>query len=156
IVLVETLPAGPERDAREAGVQMALGTTLGAARGYAHAETEAAYERARALREAAGDSATLASVLLALSNLYLNRGEPDRSVMLAERVLAMSDETRDQILVLVAHGNAALAKHYQGCFAASLAHCERAIASTTQRAIGECRCTTALSTTPLWVRSASR
>jgi class 3 adenylate cyclase/predicted ATPase len=127
IALVETLPAGSERDAREAGVQMALGTTLGAARGYAHAETEAAYERARALREAAGDSATLASVLLALSNLYLNRGEPGRSVMLAERVLAMSDETRDQILVLVAHSNTALAKHYQGCFAASLAHCERAI-----------------------------
>jgi predicted ATPase len=128
IALVETLPAGPERDAREAGVQRALGTTLGAARGYAHAETEAAYERARALCEAAGDSAILAWVLCGLSNLYLNRGEPDRSVKLAERVLAMSDETRDQSLLLVAHANTALAKHYEGYFAASLAHCERAIA----------------------------
>jgi predicted ATPase len=128
IALVGTLPAGPERDAREARVQMALGGTLTAARGYAHAETEAAYERARALCEAAGDSATLAWVLLMLSGLYANRGEPDRSVMLAERVLAMSDETRDLSLVLFGHRIAAQAKLYQGCFAASLAHCERAIA----------------------------
>ena len=128
IALVGTLPAGPERDAREAGVQMALGTTLMAARGYAHAETEAAYERARVLCEAAGDSATLASVLLALAGIYANRGELDRSVILTERLLAMSDETRDRSLVLAGHDNAALAKHYQGCFAASLAHCERVIA----------------------------
>jgi predicted ATPase len=129
IALVETLPAGPERIAREAGLQMALGTTLMVARGYAHAEAEAAYERARALSEAAGDSATLAWALSALSGIYLNRGELDRSVVLAERVLAMSEETRSRFLVVVAgHHNAATAKHYQGCFAASLAHCERMIA----------------------------
>jgi len=125
IALVETLPAGPERDEREAEVQLALGTALMAARGYAHAEAEAAYERARALCEAAGDSATLASVLAALATIYLNRGELDRGNMLAERVLAMGDETRDRSLVLLV---AVIAKHYQGCFAASLADCERAIA----------------------------
>jgi predicted ATPase len=106
---------------------MALGGTLMAARGYAHAETEAAYERARALCEAAGDSATLAWVLLMLANIYTNRGEPDRSVMHTERLLAVSDETRDRSLVLHGHNIAALAKHYQGCFAASLAHAERVI-----------------------------
>ena len=128
IALVETLPVGRERDAREAGVQMALGTTLMVARGFAHAEAEAAYERARALCEATGDSATLAWVLLVLSGLYANRGEPDRSVMHTERVLAMSDETRDRSLVLVAHAVAAIAKYYQGRFAVSLAHCERVLA----------------------------
>jgi predicted ATPase len=128
IALVETLPAGPERDAREADVQMALGTTLGAARGYAHAETEAAYQRTRALCEAAGDSARLAWALLVLSMVYLNRGELDRSNMLTERVLAMSEETRDPSLMFRAHNNAALPKHYQGRFAASLAHCERVLA----------------------------
>jgi class 3 adenylate cyclase/predicted ATPase len=128
IALVETLPAGRERDAREAGVQRALGTTLMAARGFAHAETEAAYERARTLCEAVGDSETLASVLSALAGLYVNRGELDRSIMLLERLLAMGDETRDQFLIVAAHSNAAFANHYQGCFAASLAHCERVIA----------------------------
>src|SRR5262249_23532368 len=72
IALVETLPAGRERDAREAGLQMALGTTLMVARGFAHAESEAAYERAQALCEATGDSETLASVLTALAGLYAN------------------------------------------------------------------------------------
>jgi adenylate cyclase len=63
-----------------------------------------------------------------LSGLYANRGEPDRSLMLGERLLALSDETRDRFLVLIGHNNAATAKHYQGCFAASLAHAERVIA----------------------------
>jgi predicted ATPase len=128
IALVETLPPGPERNAREAGVQMALGMTLAEARSWGDAETEAAYERARALCEATGDSATLGWVLWALSTIYASRGELDRSIVLGERLLAMSDETRDRSLVLFAHANTALAKHYQGCFAASLAHCERAIA----------------------------
>jgi class 3 adenylate cyclase/predicted ATPase len=128
IALLETLPAGPERNAHEAGAQRALGMSLQAARGYAHAETEAAYERARALYEAAGDSAALASVLSALSGICVNRGELDRSVMLAEQVLAMSDETRDSFLIVRGHIGAALAKHYQGSFAVSLAHCERVIA----------------------------
>src|SRR5262245_59628503 len=128
IALVETLPAGRERDAREAGLQMALGTTLMVARGFAHAESEAAYERAQALCEATGDSETLASVLTALAGLYANRGELDRSITLAERLLAMSDETRDQFPVLAAHSGAAVAKYYQGRFPVSLAHCERVIA----------------------------
>jgi class 3 adenylate cyclase/predicted ATPase len=128
IALVGTLPAGPERDAREARVQMALGGTLTAARGYAHAEAEAAYERARALCEAAGDSATLALVLLVLAAIYANRGEPDRSLMLGERLLALSDEARDRSFVLFGQSLVALAKHYQGRFAESLADAERVLA----------------------------
>jgi class 3 adenylate cyclase/tetratricopeptide (TPR) repeat protein len=92
ISLIETLPSDPERDAREVGVQLALGESSVAVRGYAHAETEAAHERARVLSEAGGNAVTFTSALLALSNVYVNRGEPDRSVMLAERVLAMSEE----------------------------------------------------------------
>src|SRR5262249_26173453 len=126
--LVGTLPAGPERDAPEAGGQMALGGTLAGARGYAHAGNQAADERAPAPCEAARGSVALASGLFALSQVSLNPGEPDPSIMLAERLLAMSDETRDRSLVLHGHNNAALAKHYQGHFAASLAHCERALA----------------------------
>jgi class 3 adenylate cyclase/predicted ATPase len=128
IALVGTLPTYPERDAREAGVQMVLGRSLVAARGYAHAETEAAHERARVLCEAAGNAAMLPLVLLSLSNLYVNRGDPEQSITLAERVLAVSEETRDRSLVIQGHVNAALAKLYQGRFAPSLAHCERVIA----------------------------
>jgi hypothetical protein len=107
---------------------VALGASLVATRGYAHADTEAAWERARALSDAAGNAATLASALLPLSNLYVNRGEPDRSIMLAERVLAVSEDIQDRLLILPAHINAALAIHYQGRFTTSLVHCERVIA----------------------------
>src|SRR5262249_59064453 len=63
-----------------------------------------------------------------LAGLYANRGELDRSITLAERWLAMSDETRDQFPVLAAHSGAAVATYYQGRFPVSLAHCERVIA----------------------------
>jgi predicted ATPase len=149
IALVETLSAGAERDAREAGVQMALGTTLMVARGFAHAETGAAYERAGVLCEAAGNSATLASALWGLAGFYTVRGDLDRCLMLAERLLAMSDETRDQFFVLAAHGVAATAKYYQGCFAASLAHAEQAIALYDPAASGGARSITSFPPTPV-------
>ena len=107
---------------------MALGSSLVAVRGFAHAETGAAYERVQSLGEAAGNAAMLVQARLALSNLYVNRGEPDRGLMFAEQVLAVSEETRERTLILPAHLQAALAMLYQGRFAASLAHSERIIA----------------------------
>ncbi len=76
IVLLETRPAGAERDARELSLQLALGGSLVAARGYSHPETEAAYERAAALAEAAGDAARLgvARTGLAIVLLHSRRG----------------------------------------------------------------------------------
>jgi len=128
LALVGTLPADPARDAREVAVQMALGSSLVAVRGFAHAETGAAYERVQSLGEAAGNAAMLVHARLALSNLYVNRGEPDRGLMFAEQVLAVSEETRERTLILPAHLQAALAMLYQGRFTASLAHSERIIA----------------------------
>src|SRR5262249_4634246 len=46
ITLLDTLPARAERDARELALQLALAGSLIAARGYARAETEAAFRRA--------------------------------------------------------------------------------------------------------------
>jgi len=129
IALLGTLPAVPARDAREAAVQLTLGVSLIAVRGFAHAETLAAYERAHALSEAAGDTATLVEARLALSNVYVNRGEPDRSLQFLEQVLAASDEAGDRPLVSTAHMQAGLAKFYQGRFGAALEHFERIIVS---------------------------
>jgi len=128
IELLGKLPADPARHAREAEVQLALGASLVAVRGFAHEETGAAYERAQLLWEAAGNTAMLVQARLALSNVYVNRGEPDRSLMLAEQVLAVSEETRDRALVFSAHMNAGLSKLYQGRLRAALAHMEHIIA----------------------------
>jgi class 3 adenylate cyclase/tetratricopeptide (TPR) repeat protein len=128
IALLGTMPPDPARDVREAAVQIALGGSLVAARGYAHDETAAALERAQSLYESAGDSRMLVQARLALGNLYVNRGEPDRSLVLADQVLAAGEETQDREHILQAHTHAAFAKLYQGRFRASLEHCDRVIA----------------------------
>jgi predicted ATPase len=128
IDLVGTRPQGAARDAREVELQLVLAPSLIAGRGYAHAETGAALERAQALCEALADTANLASTLVALSNVYVNRGDPLRSIALTERALASSEEPRDRYLINQARINAGLAEHYQGRFDASLARCEEAIA----------------------------
>ena len=118
-----------ERDAREARAAAGARGAARQRRGYAHAETEAAYERARALCEADrrfGDASVGAPALS--RSLSQPRGARTGASMLAERPCAMSDETTRPIPVLFGHNNAAFAKHYQGRFAASLAHCERVIA----------------------------
>jgi len=128
IALQATLPADPARDLREAQLQMALGASLVPVRGFAHAETETAYERARSLCEAAGNAAMLVQARLALSNVYVNRGEVDRSLQFAEQVLAASEQTHDRFVFVIAHMQAALPMLYQGRFGASLAQLERLIA----------------------------
>ena len=128
IGLLETRPAGTERDARELSLQLALGGSLIAARGYAHPETAAAYERAAALGAAAGDAARLGVARTGLSICYHNRGEVERGRALAAEVLAAAEARGDREQALFGHTNVAVPEHWQGKFASSLAHCERAIA----------------------------
>src|SRR5262249_2543790 len=104
IALVETLPAAPERNARETGVQMAL-------RGYAHGETEAAYERACLLCDAVGDRTQLASALAHLSSVYFNRRGPAQGLEVAERSLEVAQQTGEAIDLVLAHGQM-LVGHY--------------------------------------------
>jgi predicted ATPase len=128
IVLLETQPAGAERDARELRLQLTLGGSLIAARGYAHAETGAAYERAVALAAASDDAALLGTARTGLAICYNNRGEVERGRALAAEVLAAAEARGDaeqRLFGLECVGNS---EHFQGKFASSLAHCERAIA----------------------------
>jgi class 3 adenylate cyclase/predicted ATPase len=128
IALVAQLPAGAGRDAREVALQMALGGSFVAVRGYAHADTEAAYERARALCVGSGAARERAEALAGLSVLYTTRGDVQRGCVLAEQVLTVAEETRDRSLLLLGLRYAATAEHFQGRFASSLAHAERASA----------------------------
>jgi len=126
--LLEMRPAGAERDARELSLQLALGASLMAVRGYAHPEMAAAYERAAALAEAVGDAARLGVARTGLAIGYFNRGQAERGGALAAEVLAAAEARGDREQVLLGHGQVGMGEHYQGMFASSLAHCERAIA----------------------------
>ena len=128
ISLLAGLPQGPERDAREVSLQLVLGTSLGAVRGYAHGETGAAYERALALGERSGQVVQLAWALIGLSAFRTTAGELERAIALAERALALSRETRQPELLATVHQQLGAQRYYQGRFAAALAHSEQTIA----------------------------
>src|SRR4029450_5143644 len=128
ISLLDAQRAGAERDARELTIQLALGGSLTAARGFAHAETGATYERAATLANAAGYPAQFGMARTGLAIFYFARGEVERGRALAAEVLAAAEARRDQEQVLIGHMNVAGPEFYQGKFASSLAHFERAIA----------------------------
>jgi class 3 adenylate cyclase/predicted ATPase len=128
IVLLETRPAGMERDAHELSLQLSLGASLTAARGYAHRETAAAYERAVTLAPAAGDAAWLDEARAGLAICYFNRGEVERGRALGAQVLSGAEARGDRERALILHAVLVAPEHVQGKFASSLAHCERVIA----------------------------
>lgn len=126
IVLLETRPAGAERDERELNLQVALGSSLTTVRGYAHPETATAYERAAV---AAGDDpARLGVARMRLAVYYFTRGEVERGRALAAELLAAAEACGDREQALFGHTNVAVPEHHQGKFASSLAHGQRAIA----------------------------
>jgi tetratricopeptide (TPR) repeat protein len=126
IALLATRPEGAERDAREVALQLALGGSLVAARGFAHPEVEAAYGRAQVLCETVSDAGRLGRALIGLANFYSTRGEVERGRTLAARVLTAAEQSGDTELALHAHLQLALPEDLQGKFASSLAHCEAA------------------------------
>src|SRR5262245_47335354 len=127
IVLLEARPAGAERDARELRVQLALGASLNAVRGFSHAETGVAYERALVLAAATADGPRLGLARGGLGHVYYNRGEVERGRALGAELLADAEARGDREQVQMGHNAVAIPEFYQGKFASSLAHCKRAL-----------------------------
>jgi class 3 adenylate cyclase/tetratricopeptide (TPR) repeat protein len=126
--LLEKQPARAKRDACEASLQLALGASLVAARGYAHPETTAAYERAAVVAAASDDAVRLGVARTGLAICHFNCGEVERGRALAAEVLAAAEARGDRGQAIFGHTNVGVAEHYQGKYSSSLAHCERAIA----------------------------
>jgi class 3 adenylate cyclase/tetratricopeptide (TPR) repeat protein len=128
ITLLATEPEGADRHTREVALQLLLGASLIADRGFAHPEVEAPYERARVLCEGVGDAERLGVAQLGLSYFYYNRGDVERGRTLAAEVLASAEAQQTPELLVMAHQNVAETEYYQRKFASSLRHCERAFA----------------------------
>jgi predicted ATPase len=128
IALLATQPEGADRDTHEVALQLLLGGSLIAERGFGHPEVEGPYERARVLCEAVGDEGRLGIAQLGLSYFYYNRGDVERGRALAAEVLALAEAQGSAELMVMAHQNVAEPEYYQGKFASSLTHCERAFA----------------------------
>ncbi len=95
--LLSTLPDTPERAQQELTLQIALGLSLMASRGWAAPEAEQAYARARELCRQVGETPQLFQVLAGLFAFYYVRGE-----------LKTARELGDQLLRLVHCGASVL------------------------------------------------
>jgi class 3 adenylate cyclase/predicted ATPase len=126
--LLGALPENVERDRRELKLQLAIGPALTAVKGFAAAETERAYTRARELCAQLADSLQLSPVLFGLWVMYLVRGELRRAHEIAEELLQLAQSAHDPELRLYAHIALGHTFLWMGDFIPATEHLESAIA----------------------------
>jgi hypothetical protein len=96
--LLRTLPESPDRDAQELRLQLALGTTRTAARGWAPPELEAVYARTRDLVECIDDDLEVLPALLQLQLFHFGRAEHDLSDQVYARLQALAEGIGDPVV----------------------------------------------------------
>ena len=126
--LLQTLPDSLERNQQELTLQLALGKPLQATTGFATAEVEQAYTRARELCERVGETSHLFQTLDGLRLVYLTRADHTAAHATAQQLLTLAENADDSDLLLEAHFATAHTLHYLGEFVSARNHCEAGIA----------------------------
>ena len=101
IELLNTFPDTLERARQELPLQVALGASLIAAKGYASAEVEHAYSRAYALCQRLGEPSQLFPALWGLWAMYAVRAKNGTALELAKQLLALLSTSAKHA---IAHG----------------------------------------------------
>ena len=127
LAVLATQPASIERDRRDAGLQRAQAAALIAARGYGHPETAAAWERMRALSQAAGDRRSYGAALLGLATVHYAGAQFDRASELIDEGLVVAESAGDAVHMVAAYTEKTNVAYFQGRFRSALQHAERAI-----------------------------
>jgi predicted ATPase len=104
-----------------------LGASLNAVRGYSHAESGAVYERATALAEAGEEPRDLAEALVGWTRFLYSTSDQMRSLALADRAIALAEETGDDVTLVAAHVTAGVPRFQRGELVSALAHLNGAI-----------------------------
>ena len=125
---LELLPDTPERARRELPLQVTLGIQLQVVQGYASAEAERTYQRARALSEQVQEDQPLFLVLWGLWMLYEVRSDLKNSRELAERLYALARRAQDQDRLLQAHMALGITSFSLGDLAATREHSAQGVA----------------------------
>ncbi|MBN1220729.1 MAG: AAA family ATPase [Anaerolineae bacterium] len=128
LALLETLPDTPQRIRLELPLQLALGVSFQAIRGYAVPEVGRAFGRARELCQQAGKTPQLFPALRLLSTYYSTRGEYRTGHEIAGQLLSLAERVEDPLLVAVAHLSLGWSLLFLGEFTQTQAHLEQAIA----------------------------
>ena len=114
--IIETLPANVERQRREIAVLKVLGRVLTAKNGYANAEVERVYSRARHLCEEMPEEADVFSVLLGLAIHSATRTELTSAHELSGRLLDLARQRNDPVWVVEAHYARGITFSWRGDF----------------------------------------
>ena len=132
LTLLETLPPSLDRDARELGLQTALGVSLVATEGYGAPEASSVYARSRQLCQILGRPPT-PPILRALALVSLAQARIDDCHALGDHLMSLAERDDDPVLRVEAHYVLAMSLLLNGAVVparaqleASLAHYDRA------------------------------
>lgn len=124
---IQTLTPSPDRLKEEIRSTVALGSALIATRGYAAPEVRATYSRANELCAKGGNARELLSALAGLLTYYQVHGPLSEALVLAERILKLSESTGDRALIMAAHRRLGLCRFSLGEMRSGRDHLARAI-----------------------------
>ncbi|MGZ3338376.1 MAG: AAA family ATPase [Reyranella sp.] len=119
MILIEKLPAGPDRDLRELGLRTVLGPAVVAQHGWGQSEVSRILEPAWSLAESLNHRPAYAPVLHSLWVHYLCVDRLAVSLQSAEKLLAAGAATQDDGLEIVGHRAAVGSYYWLGDFTAA-------------------------------------
>jgi class 3 adenylate cyclase/predicted ATPase len=125
--LLQTLPAGPARDAQEVALRVLVAVPLTLTRGWASPEVEESYRRATKLCETVGETPQLFPALVGLLTYYIVSAQLGTAYSMARRNLQVAHSTGDRALLLEAEHDCGATAVYLGRFEEALGHLERCI-----------------------------
>jgi predicted ATPase len=128
LALLPLLPDTPERTQHELALQTSCGAAFMATRGYAAAEVEQTYARARTLCRQVGEGPQLFPVLSGLIPFYLVRAGCTIAQELAEQFLRLAQSLHDPARLLEAQTALGIIWLKRGEFSLARAHLEQGIA----------------------------
>jgi len=102
LAVLHSLPDSPEHSEQDLALQIALGTSLTATKGWAAPEVEGVYTRARELCQHIGETPQLGPVR-GLWHFHAVRGEPQTARELGEQFLGLAQRAGDPARLLAAH-----------------------------------------------------
>jgi class 3 adenylate cyclase/predicted ATPase len=131
--LLNTLPDTPERAKRELALQLTLGSAFMVLKGWAAAEVERVYTRARALCEQVGQAPQLLRALNGLLAFHLVRADLQTARELGEQYFRVAQSVQHPQALLRAYHQLGETIFYLGEFAPALAHFAQGMALSTSQ-----------------------
>ncbi len=126
--ILKTLPDTPERDQQELALQIVLGRSQMATKGFAAPERERAAIRAQELCRRLGDTRQLFSILHGLAGVHIVRGEFRTAQELIGQMLRIAEGEQDTGLLVIAHHFLGQTLYFQGEFVSARTQLEQGLA----------------------------